>query len=49
MKLVTGGPSISHEIIMLCKILIGIIVITLILVALQRENKKEKSSNLTNV
>ncbi|MCC8354508.1 MULTISPECIES: YhgE/Pip domain-containing protein [Bacillus] len=49
MKLVTGGPSISHEIIMLFRILMGIIVITFILVALQRENKKEKSSNLTNV
>jgi uncharacterized phage infection (PIP) family protein YhgE len=49
MKLVTGGPSISHEIIMLFRILIGIIVITLILVALQWENKKEKSSNLTNI
>ncbi|WP_028402164.1 YhgE/Pip domain-containing protein [Ectobacillus panaciterrae] len=49
MKLVTGGPSISYEIIMLCRILMGIIVITLILVALQWENKKEKSSNLTNV
>ncbi|MDR7246183.1 YhgE/Pip domain-containing protein [Priestia megaterium] len=49
MKLVTGGPSISHEIIMLFRILMGIIVITLILVALQWENKKEKSSSLTNV
>ncbi|KRD87792.1 hypothetical protein ASE51_26655 [Bacillus sp. Root147] len=49
MKLVTGGPSISHEIIMLFRILMGIIVITLILVALQWENKKEKSSSLKNV
>jgi len=49
MKLVTGGPSISHEMIMLFRILMGIIIITLILVALQWENKKEKSSNLTNI
>ncbi len=46
MKLVTGGPSISHEIIMLFRILMGIIVITFILVALQRENKKEKKFKL---
>ncbi|GGI14895.1 YhgE/Pip domain-containing protein [Gottfriedia solisilvae] len=42
MKLVTGGSSITYEIIMLCKILMVIIVITLILVTLQRENKKDK-------
>ncbi|WP_286163748.1 ABC transporter permease [Bacillus sp. AFS088145] len=47
MNLVTGGPSISHEIIMLCRILMGIIVITLILVALQRENKKENIHKYT--
>jgi len=34
---------------MLFRILMGIIIITLILVALQWENKKEKSSNLTNI
>ncbi|MGG0177655.1 YhgE/Pip domain-containing protein [Gottfriedia acidiceleris] len=42
MKLVTGGSSIYHEIIMLCKILMVIFAITLILVTIQREKRKGK-------